>query len=220
VIYLIGGPPRCGKTTVAGQLAGLVGCSWLPCDYLGSVIRCYLPEEEREMRFPSMDAGGNNDARYTMFSAAEMIAGYRTKARTSELGLQAVIEYAIADERDFILEGFQIEPGFARRMATTFGETRIRSVFLYREDTDNIVAGLKPGAGPNDWVRRNTHEEATFRKIAAMISEYGRVIRAEANTHRLPAFNMDYHFHAQIDIVLDQLRDWPRDAIRPIIRTE
>jgi hypothetical protein len=206
VIYLIGGPPRCGKSTVAGQLAGLVGCSWLPCDYLGSVIYRYLPTEEREIRFPSMDAEGGNDARYTIFSAEEMLAGYRTRARTAELGMQAVIEYASADERDLILEGFHIEPGFARRMATTYGESRIKAVFLYKEDIDGIVAGLKLGTGPNDWVRGNTREEATYRKIALMIGEYGRAIRAEADAHSLPAFKMDHTFRGQIAVVLRHLQ--------------
>jgi 2-phosphoglycerate kinase len=205
MIFLIGGPPRCGKTTLAGKLAAALGCSWLPCDYLGSAISRYVPIEQREELFPSMGIGESNDVRYAQLSADEMIVGYRTKARTTWTGLQALIEYAIADERDFVLEGFHIEPGFARQMAMAHGVEAISAVFLYREDIEDIVAGLKRGEGKNDWVRRNTREEVTFRRIATMISRYGQAIREEAARERFPAFNLDHRFDAQLDAALRRL---------------
>ena len=33
MIYLIGGPPRCGKTTLARQLARIVQSPWLQTDH-------------------------------------------------------------------------------------------------------------------------------------------------------------------------------------------
>ena len=168
---------------------------------------CYIPAEECEARLPSLGTRESNDARYSRYSTDELIAGYRTRARTSEPGMQALIEYAVADERDFILEGFHIEPDFARRMATTYGETRIKAVFLYKEDVEDIAVGLKLGDRPNDWVCRNTREDATFRAIAVMINQYSRVICAEAEAHRLPTFNMDRYFRGQIAAVLHHLQD-------------
>lgn len=41
MIYLVGGPPRCGKTTAARRLAERLCCSRLPVDYLTTALMGY-----------------------------------------------------------------------------------------------------------------------------------------------------------------------------------
>jgi len=41
-LHLIGGAPRCGKTTLARRLAQALGCSHVPADYLGSAFANYI----------------------------------------------------------------------------------------------------------------------------------------------------------------------------------
>lgn len=45
MIYLIGGPPKCGKSTDARRLAHHTGAAWLPLDSVESVIYHYLPPD-------------------------------------------------------------------------------------------------------------------------------------------------------------------------------
>jgi hypothetical protein len=53
MLYLIGGAPRCGKTTLARQLAQALGCSHVPADYLGTAFANYIPISELPQRYPA-----------------------------------------------------------------------------------------------------------------------------------------------------------------------
>ena len=85
MIYLIGGPPRCGKTILARRLAGLVGCPWLQTDYLETAFSSYFPPGEYDLQRlalgPDVPRGRRNDALYATSSAAEIIAHYRALAK-------------------------------------------------------------------------------------------------------------------------------------------
>lgn len=40
--YLIGGPPRCGKTTLAKELSSRLGVSWISTDMIDNMLKPYL----------------------------------------------------------------------------------------------------------------------------------------------------------------------------------
>lgn len=206
MIYLIGGPPRCGKTTLARQFAEQVQCSWFPVDYLSTVIEGYIPESELPSRYPSLDVPRNNDVRYAHYSAAQIIDNYRTKAHSTQPGLRWFIEYARSDRRAFVLEGYHIEPRYVRELHDALGEETVRAVFLYREDVTDIAASLRKGTDPEDWALRLTRDEATFPRIATMISRYGAWFRDEAARHHCVAFNMDHDFAYQLNQALHYLQ--------------
>jgi 2-phosphoglycerate kinase len=191
MIYLIGGPPRCGKTKAAQRLAALLPCSWVSVDSLATVIAAYIPEDEQERRYPDMAGDKSNDERYALYTPAAMVARYQTRAATVWQGLRAFIDHAQRHERDLILEGYQIEPRFVREVTPVGSDTGIRAVFLYKRDCGRILAGLKQNADKLDWARHQTRDDATFHKIAEMISTYSTYVYAEAAKYGLVSFSMD-----------------------------
>jgi 2-phosphoglycerate kinase len=203
VIVLIGGPPRCGKTILARRLGRQLGCSVLPTDYLGSVISRYIPAEQREARLPSVGAGTLNDERFMRFSAAEMLAGYRRRARTAWTGIQALIEYAIFDGQRYIIEGFHIEPEFARHLTTVYGDEHFRIGFLVKTDSEAITTGLQAARETRDWARDRTTDPATFRLIAAWVQHYSAYIQTEAARYGFPLFHTDREFAGDLATALD-----------------
>jgi hypothetical protein len=236
MIYLVGGPPRCGKTTVARRLAKLIGASVIPTDYLGSVVYHYLSDEERARRFPLR--AGATDAYYTALSAAEIIAHYTTIARTLWPAIQVYIHFALAHNQDVVLEGYHVEPAFMEefvRQDSTEGQAegpmsrhtqemmergtgyaqahqdddRIKAIFLYKLDEKGIAATLTTGADAYDWVRRETITPRIAHRIAIMISEYGRYFRDEAARCGLPALNMDGNFPQCIETAAASLLGSP-----------
>lgn len=209
MIHLIGGPPRCGKTILARRLQQSLGCSVLPSDYLGAVISRYIPIEQREARLPAVGSGTRNDERFARFSAAAILAGYRTRARTARPGLQALIEYALFDDQSYIIEGFHIEPEFARHLIATYGDDNFRVGFLIKTDRDAISAGLQVAREARDWARDRTDDPATYRLIAAWVQHYSASIQAEAERHGFPTFPTDHDFEGGLAAALDHFTNTP-----------
>ncbi len=202
MIYLIGGPPRCGKTTLAERLARENSIPYFSIDHITSVITPYIPEHERERAFPLRAAGKglnySNDLYYAKYSTQQIVDFYLRQAETCRPGVENFIRYALGDEHDLILEGWQILPGFLPPLITPENQERLRILFLYKTDAEAIVTGLKAGVGKIDWVRRNTKDEKTFLAIARMISCFGSYIEVEAKKYHLQAINTDFDFERKI----------------------
>jgi adenylate kinase family enzyme len=51
-VYLIGGPPKCGKTTLAKIMSKRFSIPWISADTLQNIASVYIPEEEHTKYFP------------------------------------------------------------------------------------------------------------------------------------------------------------------------
>jgi 2-phosphoglycerate kinase len=214
MIYLIGGPPRCGKTTLARQLARLVQSPWLHTDYMASAFSRYFLPGAYDAQVPARDPGpeatgaNNNDLLYARYTAAQTIAYYRARARQVWPGVQSFIEYALFDGEDLIIEGHHIDPALADSFAVpadTTVDSTVRRIFLVREDANGLAASLKRGGGRNDWVLKGTRQEVTFERIAQMVTLYSADIRADAESRGFPVVTTDGDFDAQLVRALDVL---------------
>ena len=52
MIYLIGGAPRCGKTTFSKRLAAKKRIPWISTDLIESIVAEYMSPAERQKGFP------------------------------------------------------------------------------------------------------------------------------------------------------------------------
>ncbi len=203
VIYLIGGPPRCGKTTLARRLAGAMHCSWIQTDYLEAAVSCYLPNHgDRQNPEPAANAAGRYDILYATYSADQCVAYDRARARRIWPGVQALIAMALSDGEDLILEGFHVDPVLVGQIAAPTdadGLGAVRCVFLVREDVENTVASIRRSSPTNDWLLRGIQQDVTFERIAHMIVLYSRAIRADAERRRFPVIPVDGDFDRQIE---------------------
>src|ERR1700761_360615 len=116
MLYLIGGPPRCGKTTLSAALAKKLRIPYFSIDHIASVIPPYIPPERQDESFPLRamreTVGNDNDRFFEKFSGPEIVGIYRRQAATCWPGVKNFIHYAIEDEHALVLEGWQLLPGF------------------------------------------------------------------------------------------------------------
>ncbi len=86
MLYLIGGPPRVGKTTVAEALARRTSFPYFSLDHVTSVISPYIPEPDYPSRLPLRvareETGYSNDVFYARYSAEEAVGFYLRQAET------------------------------------------------------------------------------------------------------------------------------------------
>jgi 2-phosphoglycerate kinase len=203
MVYLIGGPPRSGKTILAEALARKTSFPYFTLDHVTSVIVPYIPEPQHPANLPLRVARQathfSNDAFYARYSTDDIIDMYVRQAETCWPGIKNFITYALQDGHDFILEGWQVLPRLLVTAVTPEHQGALKIVFLYKTNVDMIVGGLKANTGKNDWVMKNTREESTFLAIATMLGRFGNVIREDAEKCRFRAVNTESRFKEAID---------------------
>lgn len=207
MLYLIGGPPRTGKTTLAAALTQRTSFPYFSIDHIAQVITPYIPEQDHAARLPLraaiQEARGSNDVFYTKYSPEQAVALYGRQAQTVWAGVENFIKYALDADHDLIIEGWQIIPSRLRSIVEAHDQGRV--VFLYKLRELDIVAGLKLHTAKNDWVIKNTQREETFSAIGKMIACFGAVIEREAALNGFRAVNTDVDFDATIMQTLEFL---------------
>jgi len=203
MIYLIGGPPKCGKTTLAKRLSKQENIPWVSTDTLQNVIKPYFNQKDLLKCFPaSAQRGKSNDEKYSRYSIEEIISAYRHQAKSVYHAIDMFIVSEITDGNDFIVEGYHIEPDLVATLKSKYPDI-VKEVFLVKRDEEKFVCDIKESATPNDWILVRTQNEEIYAKIAKMICEYGRWFETESQKHGFKAFNMDNNFDSQITDSID-----------------
>ena len=208
MIYLIGGSPRVGKTNLAEALARKTSFPYFSLDHVTSVITPYIPEQEYETKLPLFATRLKKesvDVFYARHSTEQIVNFYLRSADTYWAGVANFIRYTVDDEHDLILEGWQILPPLLQTLVTPENQDKLKIIFLYKSNVENIVSGLKANTAKIDWVLRNAKEENTFSAIARMISYFGDYIEKEAKRYNFHSVNTDIDFKQKMKESLDSL---------------
>jgi|SRR3989344_7080935 len=206
-VYLIGGPPKCGKTTLAKTLSKKLSIPWISSDTLENIVSAYTPKEQHPVLFShSYLRGESNDEFYTHNSPEAIVQGYVEQSKATYDAISMMAETYLTDEDDFIVEGYQVTPEIANRILKKFGSDHIKTAFLLKRDEGKMLKDFHKSTTPNDWILRKTKNEATFAKIARMIAVYSDHIEQEAKKYELPLFEMDTDFNASLERAMKHLK--------------
>lgn len=198
-----------GKTTLAEALAKRISLPYFTLDHVTSVISPYIPEQEYATQLPLRIAREetkfSNDVFYAHYSPEQIVDFYLRQAETYWPGVENFIKYAVEDNHDLILEGWQMLPRLLRKVVTPNNENKLKIVLLYKSNLEDIVSGLKASTARNDWVIKNTKDERTFLAIAKMINHFGSYIQKEAEEHNFRTVNTDFNFEQKIKESLESV---------------
>jgi len=207
MIYLIGGPPKCGKTTLAKKLAREYGVSWISADTLQNIAWAYTPKETHTALFPHRYLRGeSNDIFYSEYSTQQIVEDYIVQGESTHDAIRMMAETYLTDKDDFIVEGYQVTPEVVDSIFKKFGTEHMRAVFLVKREEQKFVQDVHKSTTPNDWILRKTKDEATYGRIAKMIVEYSYYFEREAKKYGLHVFNMDENFNEQLDAIAKHLK--------------
>ena len=174
MIYLIGGPPRSGKSTLAHKLAKRLRCPEISVDWLRSVILPYLNGEDKTAIEDILFQHKNDPAKNSGIDEAAILWP----------AVKGFIEDKVRWQGDFVLDGIHLLPGYLGTISDEL-KPNIRAVFLVKTDTDKILAGFnRVRVRKNDWLlKRHWDDKAYLREIAGHIATRGLYFEEEARKH-------------------------------------
>ena len=151
VIYLVGGAPRVGKSSLAQRMLAIDGIPWLPTDVIRTVVRRVAPDVDAIDQDP-VDAAALAEVMYPHIEQAA--------------------EVCAVEAHRFLNEGFELAPCYPTRLRAVLGRTEIRACFLghgsfsaadlagYRGPKPQSEGELTPGAlrESASWIRRRSSQ--------------------------------------------------------------
>jgi hypothetical protein len=157
-VYLVGGPARVGKSSLAHRLLRGDGIAWLPTDVLRTVLRRVLPELD-DLDQGEVPAAAVGELMYPHIAQAVEVCGEEAER--------------------FLIEGPDIVPSMVGRLSTALPGITIRACFLgnagFSGDDLASYRGPKPqhqGASRAElaaaaaWIRR---ESGYYRRECARL---------------------------------------------------
>ena len=155
VLYLVGGPPRVGKSALAQRLLEANGIAWLPTDVVRTVLRRVLPELDAVDQDP-VDIGRLAELMYPHIEQAAEVC---------------------AEEADqFLIEGFELSPSHPARLQATLAGITVRACFLGHHTFSAGDLACYRGPKPQ---REEELSAAELDQAAAWIRQRSRQLRHE-----------------------------------------
>lgn len=165
---LLGGPPRCGKTRLAEQVATERGIGWLSTDTIRDVVNMLMPALY-ESGGPGRDPGPEADLLFPYF--------------------ERVVESCSYLVDDYLIEGVGFMPRHVRALDDGLD---VRAVFVGMATVDLEV--LLANEGRNRWHREL--DGATLATVPAWIESWSRAVEAECRRFDLPYVELETDFAA------------------------
>ncbi len=210
MIYLIGGPPKCGKTYLAQKLSLAYNIPWISVDTLQCVAQAYVAKKDIPKKFPwgqiRKQTKRSNDLVYNKYTAKHIISAYQSQAKTSYPAIEMVAVSEITSGHSYIIEGYQVEPRLADRLVKKYGRKYIKPIFLIKTDPQKFIQNIKKSTTPHDWIIQRTKNKTTYPKIADMICKYGKYFEREARRYHFDVFGMDDEFNGKINDIIKYLK--------------
>ncbi len=206
-IILIGGPQRCGKTTLAQNISKELNIPWVTTSTLEATIRRYTPDEQSDELFPKSmlrkKADGGNNTMYSTYSAEKIVESYLKQSDTVSDGIHAFVNHIRKQDWDYILEGYHVTPKLIAQIEKE--GIKVKSIILVNTNPNELINRSLSSETKHDWVRDEISDTDNYIKIGEMITLYSNTLSEEAKNYNVRVVDMGQDFQKSFDEVLESL---------------
>jgi 2-phosphoglycerate kinase len=218
LIILIGGGTGVGKSTVATQLAARLGIvRVISTDAIREVMKGVVSKDFMPTLYTSsFDTGDVVKAKSPRADDAVLV-GFRDQVAAVAVGVKALIERAVTEGTDVVIEGAHIVPGFLD--PTAFGKNAVVVPIVVQVEDEALHRS-------HFYVRaHDTRSRPVERYLAHLpnIRKIQKYIKSLALQHGVPIisnYNLDACLASVIDHVIDRAveaaKDRPRRRVRAL----
>jgi len=202
LVILLGGATGVGKSTIATMLASRLGITRvIPTDAVREVMRSMFTAE----LFPTLHTSSFDAARLVRNplpgTADPVVVGFREQTSAVSVGIDALIQRAIDEGTDLILEGAHLVPGFL-----DYSRFRGKAVVV-----PLVVTVDEPDAHRSHFLQRareaRNRPSERYIDLFDNIRKMQRYVRSQAMDHGvaiIPSYNLDATLSQIIDLVVGQ----------------
>lgn len=206
MIYLIGGGPRSGKTTVARALSEKIGVPYISTDYFRLVVMPYFKGDKMALNFPYEVMFDQYDSIHEFFAASGGNDLLEADLKESDVlweGIEAFLEHMLMSDTDYIVEGIHLLPKFIEKYND---DENVKSVILYKKNVELIFDGLKANQNNDDWIASNIDSDEVLTKAAESLGVYGKYFEDAISKYEgMNGINTEENFFERIDKVISML---------------
>jgi 2-phosphoglycerate kinase len=205
LVILLGGATGVGKSTIATMLASRLGITRvIPTDAIREVMRSMFTEDI----FPTLHTSSFDAARLVRHpltaSADPVIVGFRDQAAAVAVGIESLVQRAVDEGTDLIVEGAHVVPGFLDHkrfhgdavivpmLVTVDDEEAHRSHFLMRAHESR---------------NRPSERYLDFFDNIRKLQKYLKSMALQHGVPLVPSYNLDSTLSQVIDLVVGRAID-------------
>jgi 2-phosphoglycerate kinase len=170
MIYLIGGAPRIGKSTIAKQFSESIKGRFVSTDKLENLRQDFL------VLF-------YNDAKKNTLTPNGKLEVIINEASQLYPQIDDIIKKFINHHQDTVIEGVHLLPEYVANLIKTFGTKNIRSIFIGLTDIEKILQGMARNTSPNNWLK--DFDIDVLRQIALLTETFSHYLHYEARKYNL-----------------------------------
>lgn len=205
LIILLGGATGVGKSTIATMLASRLGITRvIPTDAIREVMRSLFTEDI----FPTLHTSSFDAARLVRHpltrSADPVIVGFRDQASAVAVGIEALVQRALSEGTDLIVEGAHVVPGFLDEKRFR-GEAVIVPMLVTVDDEESHRSHFLMRA--HDSRNRPSERYLDFFDNIRKLQKYLKSMALQHGVPLVPSYNLDATLSQVIDLVVGRAID-------------
>jgi 2-phosphoglycerate kinase len=205
LVILLGGATGVGKSTIATMLASRLGITRvIPTDAIREVMRSLFTEDI----FPTLHTSSFDAARLVRHpltrSADPVVVGFRDQASAVAVGIDALVQRAVSEGTDLIVEGAHVVPGFIDEKRF-HGEAVIVPMLVTVDDEESHRSHFLMRA--HESRNRPSERYLDFFDNIRKLQKYLKSMALQHGVPLVPSYNLDATLSQVIDLVVGRAID-------------